>query len=295
MSNRNIADLNPRFQQMVKDLLVQGQAATTGGWKLFITDGLRTMQEQTDLYAQGRTKPGKIVTNAKAGQSAHNYGMAVDLAFQKNGALSYDAALYRPVYDLARKLGFFLGADWTSFKDYPHFELPNWEKEKDMTASTTSPAKIYSEAELTEVRLARDENWNKYQQSLVENAKLSDENNIVKKQLSDEKDAHTKDLELIAIELNVPADMSKIVPEVKACIGFEDQAKELQRSLEEERVQYARDLKTANEKVTELGKQVDILKGQITALQENKPDSTTTSSFAVPSWLQSIIDIIKRI
>lgn len=156
MSNRNISDLDPRFQQMVKDLLAQGQAATTGGWRLFITDGLRTMQEQTDLYAQGRTKPGKIVTNAKAGESAHNWGLGVDLAFQKAGALSYDAGLYRPVYDIARKLGFFLGADWTSFKDYPHFEYPHWE-----TAKNTPPGGTMAD-ELTQTRLDRDRNWNLY-------------------------------------------------------------------------------------------------------------------------------------
>lgn len=49
---------------------------------------LRTFQEQDDLYALGRTKlfdqNGKrlgIVTNAKAGQSFHNYGLALDIVF----------------------------------------------------------------------------------------------------------------------------------------------------------------------------------------------------------------------
>ncbi|MFJ5622021.1 M15 family metallopeptidase [Peribacillus loiseleuriae] len=43
-----------------------------------IPDGYRSIAEQDKLYAQGRTAPGKVVTNAKGGQSNHNYGLAVD-------------------------------------------------------------------------------------------------------------------------------------------------------------------------------------------------------------------------
>lgn len=128
MASRRIEDLDSRFQGMVRSLLDQGQRAiSSSGWQFFITDGFRSFEEQTKLYAQGRTTAGKIVTNAKAGQSAHNYGLAVDMAFQKNGVLSYDKSLYDAVYPIARKLGFALGADWTSFPDKPHFEYPNWQ------------------------------------------------------------------------------------------------------------------------------------------------------------------------
>ena len=40
--------------------------------------GLRTFEDQDKLYAQGRTKPGQIVTNARGGDSLHNYGLAAD-------------------------------------------------------------------------------------------------------------------------------------------------------------------------------------------------------------------------
>ena len=36
------------------------------------------MEEQTALYAIGRTSPGKVVTKARAGESYHNYGLAFD-------------------------------------------------------------------------------------------------------------------------------------------------------------------------------------------------------------------------
>ena len=47
--------------------------------KLRVTQGLRTFPEQQALYNQGRTSPGKKVTNAKPGQSYHNYGLAIDV------------------------------------------------------------------------------------------------------------------------------------------------------------------------------------------------------------------------
>ena len=128
MSDRSIEKLHIVFQPMVKSLLEQGQTAISSTmWKFFITDGFRSMAEQTALYAQGRTKAGKIVTNAKAGQSPHNFGLAVDMAFQKDGALSYSPDLYAKIYPIAKKLGFELGAEWSGFTDKPHFEHPKWE------------------------------------------------------------------------------------------------------------------------------------------------------------------------
>ncbi|MED0738884.1 M15 family metallopeptidase, partial [Aneurinibacillus thermoaerophilus] len=50
------------------------------GIYVLITQGYRSIAEQNELYAQGRTKPGKIVTNAKGGTSYHNYGLALDFA-----------------------------------------------------------------------------------------------------------------------------------------------------------------------------------------------------------------------
>ncbi len=57
----------------------------TGRSQVRIAQGLRTFQEQDDLYAIGRTKPGKKVTNAKGGQSVHNYGFAVDIVLIIDG------------------------------------------------------------------------------------------------------------------------------------------------------------------------------------------------------------------
>lgn len=99
------------------------------GVEIRITHGLRTFEQQNDLYAQGRTKPGKIVTNARGGESNHNYSLAIDFVLTKGG---YDmtadndgdgVADWAEVVAQAKLLGFVWGGDWKSFKDNPHFEM----------------------------------------------------------------------------------------------------------------------------------------------------------------------------
>ena len=113
----------------------------TGDSKVIITQGLRTFAEQDALYAQGRTKPGKKVTNAKGGQSVHNYGFAVDIALIiKDKEVSWDTKKdwdkdnqsdWMEVVSVFKKYGWSWGGDWVSFKDMPHFDkkgFGDWKK-----------------------------------------------------------------------------------------------------------------------------------------------------------------------
>ena len=81
----------------------------------------RTVADQDALYAQGRTAPGKIVTNAKGGSSFHNYGLAVDLCHLAGKEIdwNYDMSKLKPV---AAKYGIEWGGDWVTLKDKPHFQ-----------------------------------------------------------------------------------------------------------------------------------------------------------------------------
>lgn len=93
---------------------------------------LRTFAEQSAIYAQGRTKPGSIVTKAKAGQSLHNYGLAVDIAMIIDGkTASWDTRTdwdgdgtsdWMECVKVFKKYGWEWGGDWKSFKDLPHFQ-----------------------------------------------------------------------------------------------------------------------------------------------------------------------------
>lgn len=88
-----------------------------------ITQGFRSMEEQAELYAQGRTKPGNIVTNAKPGQSKHNFGKAIDIAFQGMVPYPSDDKLWKKAADIGKELELTPGYYWKSFVDKPHFEI----------------------------------------------------------------------------------------------------------------------------------------------------------------------------
>ncbi len=121
MASRRVEDLYEYFQPLVNSFLKEANNATYP-WQTFITDGFRSLQEQNELYAKGRTQPGKIVTNAQGGQSWHNFGLAVDIAFQKDGKLNYDQVLYDKIVKMGKDRGFIWGGDWSVFVDKPHFE-----------------------------------------------------------------------------------------------------------------------------------------------------------------------------
>jgi peptidoglycan L-alanyl-D-glutamate endopeptidase CwlK len=100
----------------------------------------RSNAEQDALYAIGRTKAGKIVTNAKGGNSYHNYGMAIDIVLlvdkDKNGSfesaswetnVDFDGdgrADWREIVDIFKRYGWEWGGDW-KFSDKPHFQKTN--------------------------------------------------------------------------------------------------------------------------------------------------------------------------
>jgi len=93
-----------------------------------VAQGLRTYAEQDALYAQGRTSPGHIVTNARGGWSNHNFGMAVDCYPFLSGAsgdLNWNARSpqFGAMVDALKWEGLVWGGDWHSLPDPPHFQL----------------------------------------------------------------------------------------------------------------------------------------------------------------------------
>jgi peptidoglycan L-alanyl-D-glutamate endopeptidase CwlK len=71
--------LHPKLRDEAIEMYDEIIAALTGFAACRFAYTLRTFAEQDGLYAQGRSKPGAIVTNAKGGQSYHNYGLAIDI------------------------------------------------------------------------------------------------------------------------------------------------------------------------------------------------------------------------
>lgn len=87
-----------------------------------INEGFRTRERQDRLYAQGRTTPGNIVTNARAGDSLHNYGVAVDMVFVDYGYNATETQ-WQQLGQVAESIGFEWGGRWASFPDRPHCQF----------------------------------------------------------------------------------------------------------------------------------------------------------------------------
>ncbi|MBL8397082.1 MAG: M15 family metallopeptidase [Candidatus Accumulibacter sp.] len=138
-SEKIIATLLPEVQPYARALV---QKAAASGIKIKILSGLRTYQEQDALYAQGRTAPGSIVTNARGGQSNHNFGIAFDIGVFEGNKYLGESVKYKAVGVLGVDMGLEWGGNWKTIKDQPHFQLrPAWAaelNEKQMLAELRS-------------------------------------------------------------------------------------------------------------------------------------------------------------
>ena len=120
-SDRRINTLHPMVRGKAKEFIIRAEKEL--GIKLRVVSALRTWAEQNNLYAQGRTSPGNIVTKAKGGESLHNFGLAIDVVEIKNGKAIWNNLNWNRIADLGKQIGFRWGGDWKTFKDKPHFEI----------------------------------------------------------------------------------------------------------------------------------------------------------------------------
>lgn len=126
MSSRSLDDLRPEVRPLVDTFVAALKAA---GIDYLITCTLRSNDEQAALYAKGRTSPGPRVTNAQPGQSAHNYGLALDIVPIVNGKPDWNGA--DPVWQSIGEIGEECGLEWfgapgSPYPEEPHFQLPGW-------------------------------------------------------------------------------------------------------------------------------------------------------------------------
>jgi hypothetical protein len=122
-SKDKLDTVHPAIREKGYELIKQAHAE---GIYIVITQGLRTIEYQNELYAQGRTKAGSIVTQVKGGYSYHNYGLAIDFAvYAINGRdinWTVDSNWHR-VGAIGESLGMEWGGSWADFVDIPHFQI----------------------------------------------------------------------------------------------------------------------------------------------------------------------------
>jgi peptidoglycan L-alanyl-D-glutamate endopeptidase CwlK len=119
INSRNLNELIPIVQAMAHKFL---SACTDAGIDVLITSTYRDNESQNALYAQGRTTPGKFITNAKGGESMHNYRCAFDFVPMIYGkAVWDDIDLFRKCGEIAEKVGLDWSGKWSGrFRELAH-------------------------------------------------------------------------------------------------------------------------------------------------------------------------------
>lgn len=128
-SEDNLQTLIPSVQKSVRQWMTERVLPwmKQNGTEVKLICGTRTINEQNELYAKGRTTAGAKVTNAKGGSSFHNYGIAFDIGIFRNGKYQTSDDLYiKLVNDCGCPEGMINGGSWKKFKDYPHYQVEKY-------------------------------------------------------------------------------------------------------------------------------------------------------------------------
>jgi len=118
INSRKIEDLHPKVQAMC---IAFKQKCAAEGIDVLITSTYRDLESQAAIYAQGRTTPGKKVTNAPAGKSWHNWRVAFDFVPIVHGKAQWnDLATFNRCGVIAESCGLEWAGRWKTFKELAH-------------------------------------------------------------------------------------------------------------------------------------------------------------------------------
>jgi len=120
INSRSLYDLHPPVAQRAAAFK---EACAEAGIDVLITSTFRDSESQDALYAQGRTAPGAIVTNARGGDSYHNWKCAFDFVPITNGKPMWnDLDTIRKCGAIGEKCGLEWAGRWHTFKEMLHFQ-----------------------------------------------------------------------------------------------------------------------------------------------------------------------------
>jgi len=135
INSRKIEDLHPHVAKLCKEFVAKCDEA---GIDVLITSTYRDHESQAVIYAQGRTTPGKKVTNAKPGQSWHNWRVAFDFVPVVNGKAQWnDLKSFEKCGLIAESLGLEWAGRWTRFRELAHCQYTGGLTLKDFQAGKT--------------------------------------------------------------------------------------------------------------------------------------------------------------
>jgi peptidoglycan LD-endopeptidase CwlK len=129
--SRDLDDLHPIVERMARDFIARANRA---GINILVTSTYRSIEVQNELFKRGRSilfengRKVPIVTNARGGQSFHNYRLAFDVVPLRNGKPVWgtsgaDALLWARVGALGEAAGLEWAGRWRRFKEMAHFQF----------------------------------------------------------------------------------------------------------------------------------------------------------------------------
>ena len=143
LNSRDINLLRPDVAANCRKWVERCKAA---GLNVLVTQTVRDKEYQESLYAQGRTKPGSIVTNGRTPTfHADTAGLAFDFCKNVKGHEYDDIDFFKKAAAIAKEMGFSWGGDWKSFVDRPHIQ---WDNSGEWTSSMILAGKLPPEMPL---------------------------------------------------------------------------------------------------------------------------------------------------
>jgi len=124
MPSKRLEDLEPIVRKKAEQFV---KACAEQDLDILIYCTYRSKEEQDELYAQGRTKPGRINTNARGGESFHNFRCAFDFVPMLGGKPQWDSkALYLKAGIIAESVGLEWSGRWTGkLRETAHCQFTN--------------------------------------------------------------------------------------------------------------------------------------------------------------------------
>lgn len=124
INSKSLDDLEPEVKVLAEQLIAKCKAENI---QIIVTSTYRNFASQAQLYAQGRSTAGRKVTNAKPGQSYHNWRVAFDIVPVRNGKPVWstsgeDGKMWQRIGAIGVSLGLEWAGNWKTFKEYPHFQ-----------------------------------------------------------------------------------------------------------------------------------------------------------------------------
>ncbi len=136
-TSSSLNSLNPIVAQQARNFLALTRA---NGLDVRVIAAFRSWDDSDRDYAQGRTTPGPIISNARGGESYHNWGLAFDAAPFENGTISNNIDLYKQMGRLGVQAGLEWGGNFKDLVDYPHFQNTFGLSTEDLLNGVTPPS-----------------------------------------------------------------------------------------------------------------------------------------------------------